>query len=44
LAAVAEAAWTPQSLRNYENFQKRLQQEPAFYEMSGVNYGKHVFQ
>ncbi len=44
LAAVAEAAWTPQSLRNYENFLKRLQQEPAFYEMSGVNYGKHVFQ
>ena len=44
LAAVAEAAWTPQSLRNYENFLKRLQQESSFYEMSGVNYGKHVFQ
>ncbi len=44
LAAVAEAAWTPQSLRNYDNFLKRLQQEPAFYELSGVNYGKHVFR
>ncbi len=44
LAAVAEAAWTPQSLRNYDNFLKRLQQEPAFYELSGVNFGKHVFR
>lgn len=44
LAAVAEAAWTPQSLRNYENFLIRLQQEPSFYELSDVNYGKHVFR
>lgn len=44
LAAVAEAAWTPQSLRNYNDFLERLQQEPSFYEASGVNYGKHVFR
>ena len=43
LAAVAEAGWTPQSERNYTNFEQRLQAEPAFYKAAGVNYGKHVF-
>lgn len=43
LAAVAEAGWTPQSLRSYPQFLQRLQQEPSFYRFKGVNYGKHVF-
>ena len=44
LAAVAEAGWTPQPLRKYPDFLKRLQAEPDFYEFMGVDYGKHVFQ
>lgn len=44
LAAVAEAGWTQQSLRSYDGFLQRLQQEPSFYRFSGVNYGKHVFE
>lgn len=43
LAAVAEAGWTPQSLRHYPDFLQRLQAEPAYYDWRGVNYGKHVF-
>ena len=44
LAAVAEAGWTPQQLRQYSDFLKRLQAEPAFYRMKGMNFGKHVFE
>ena len=43
LAAVAEAAWTPQEKRNYNDFLKRLQSEKEFYELMNVDYGKHVF-
>lgn len=44
LAAVAEAAWTPQTLRAYPDFLQRLQEEQSFYRAKGVNYGKHVFK
>lgn len=44
LAAVAEAAWTPQEKRNYGNFLKRLQGESIYYRFKKVNYGKHVFE
>lgn len=44
LAAVAEAGWTPQSERSYPDFLKRLQQERSYYDMKGMNYGKHVFK
>lgn len=44
LAAVAEAGWTPQPQRKYSDFLERLQPEAAYYELSGVNYGKHVFR
>lgn len=44
LAAVAEAGWTPQTERSYPDFLKRLQQEPSYYDMKGMNYGKHVFK
>lgn len=44
LAAVAEAGWTPQAERSYPDFLKRLQQEPSYYGMKGMNYGKHVFK
>ena len=44
LAAVAEAGWTPQAERSYPDSLKRLQQEPSYYDMKGMNYGKHVFK
>lgn len=44
LAAVAEAAWTPQEQRNYTDFVKRMQQEPSFYKAKEMNYGKHIFK
>ena len=43
LAAVAEAAWTPQHLREYSGFAKRLQAEQEYYEYEKLNYGKHAF-
>ena len=43
LAAVAEAAWTPQQQRNYADFVKRMQKEPSFYNAKDMNYGKHIF-
>ena len=44
LAAVAEAGWTPQQLRKYPDFLERLQTEAKYYELRGVDYGKHVFR
>lgn len=44
LAAVAEAGWTPQQLRSYPDFLRRLQAESEYYTIKGVDYGKHVFR
>lgn len=44
LAAVAEAGWTPQEKRKYEDFLQRLQAESEYYRLRGLNYGKHVIQ
>ena len=44
LAAVAEAGWTPAELRNYNDFINRLQGEAVYYQLKGVDYGKHVFK
>ena len=44
LAAVAEAGWTPQEKRKYEDFIQRLQAESEYYRLKGLNYGKHVIQ
>lgn len=44
LAAVAEAGWTPQELRDYKDFERRLQGEAEYYRFKGVNYGKHIFK
>ena len=44
LAAVAEAGWTPQQLRKYPDYLERLQAEAKYYELRGVDYGKHVFR
>ena len=44
LAAVAEAGWTPAEQRNYDDFVNRLQGEAKYYQLKGVDYGKHVFK
>ena len=44
LAAVAEAGWTPQEKRKYDDFLKRLQSESEYYTLKGLNYGKHVIK
>ena len=44
LAAVAEAGWTPQQSRNYDDFVRRLQAESKYYTLKGLNYGKHVMK
>ena len=44
LAAVAEAGWTAQQKRNYEDFVNRLQAEKEYYEKKGLKYGKHVIK
>ncbi len=44
LAAVAEAGWTPQSQRHYNNFVERIRQDTAFYKLKGWDYGKHIMQ
>lgn len=41
LAAVAEAGWTPQQSRNFDDFLRRLQTESKYYDKKGLNYGKH---
>lgn len=42
LAAVAEAGWTPEEKRDYDNFKKRIQKDQLLYELKGWNYGKHI--
>ena len=41
LAAVAEAGWTPQEKRNYEDFKERIRKDAELYDLKGWNYGKH---
>lgn len=42
LAAVAEAGWTPEEKRDYNNFKKRIQKEEKLYQLKGWNYGNHI--
>ena len=44
LAAVAEAGWTPQQSRNFNDFLRRLQTESKYYDKKGLNYGKHYMK
>ena len=44
IAAVAETGWTPESLRNYKDFEKRMQGEKSLYLMEGWNFGPHIFK
>lgn len=44
LAAVAEAGWTLQEKRDYNGFVQRIQADTLYYNLKGVNYGKHIFK
>ena len=44
LAAVAEAGWTPQEKRNYEDFKERIRKDSELYDLKGWNYGKHIMK
>lgn len=44
IAAVAEAGWTPEEKRNYEDFKKRIQQDEKLYQLKGWHYGKHIMK
>ena len=44
LAAVAEAGWTPQEKRNYEDFKERIRKDAELYDLKGWNYGKHIMK
>lgn len=44
LAAVAEAGWTPQELRDYEDFKTRIRKDAVLYDLRGWNYGKHIMK
>lgn len=44
LAAVAEAAWTPQERRDYESFKERIRKDAVLYDLKGWNYGKHIMK
>lgn len=43
LAAIAEAGWTPQENRAFEDFRKRILQHDKLYRYKGWNYGKHLW-
>lgn len=44
LMAVAEAGWTPQDLKNYEDFRARMEQDREMLDLGGYQYSKHIFQ
>lgn len=44
LATVAEAGWTPQEKRNYEDFKERIRKDAELYDLKGWNYGKHIMK
>ncbi len=43
VSAVAEVAWTSPSLKNWEDFSRRLEYEFANYENVGINYAKSIY-
>ena len=42
LAAIAEAGWTPQELRNYDDFVQRIREDSVLYNLKNWSYGKHI--
>lgn len=44
LMAVAEAGWTPQELKDFEDFRSRMEQDRELLDLGGYQYSKHIFQ
>jgi hexosaminidase len=42
LAAIAEVGWTPQEMRNYSDFAKRMPSLWRIYDTRGYNYARHM--
>jgi hexosaminidase len=43
IAAMAEVLWSPNEVRNWEDFSRRLQQFMERYDEMGINYSRSVF-
>lgn len=44
LAALSEALWSPQEVRSWEDFSRRIQQFMKRYELMGINYSKSAYK
>ncbi|MEG1580831.1 MAG: beta-N-acetylhexosaminidase [Bacteroidaceae bacterium] len=44
IAAVAEAGWTPEHLRDYTDFVKRIKKDSILYDLKGWSYSKQAIQ
>ena len=44
LMAVAEAGWTPQQDKDFEDFRRRMTLDREMLDLGGYNYGKHIFE
>lgn len=41
LLAIAEAGWTPERLKNYDDFVRRASADQRYFDLAGYNYCKH---
>ena len=41
LLAVAEAAWSPEEKKNFEDFRTRFTADTVLFDLTGRLYGKH---
>lgn len=44
LTAIAEAAWTKETFRDYDDYIKRLRPHKRIYEKFGLNYAPYIFE
>ncbi len=44
LIAVAEAAWTPQAKKDFEDFKARIKADTKMLDYNGYNYGRHMWK
>ena len=44
LMAVAEAGWTPQALKDFSDFRRRMSLDREMLDLAHYNYGKHIFK
>lgn len=44
LIALAEAGWTPQELKDFEDFRQRISQDRKMLDYNHYEYGKHIFK